>query len=256
MDWYHDENFWRLTYPLMFSEERILRAEEEIEDILQLCSFDAESVPDPDSMSILDLCCGPGRYSIPLSRRGSSVTGLDSSRFLLSIARERSRIEGLDVEWVRRDMREIGYSGDFDLVMNMYTSFGYFHEHGDNLSVLRDCQRALKPGGRMLLETMGKEVLASIFLPVTCSEGEDGLVLFQRHSIEDDWSRIANDWILIRGETILGRWKFSHWIYSADQVRSMLLQAGFHIVHIYGDLKGGCYGPDSHVLVAVAEKGK
>ena len=74
---------------------------------------------------------------------------------------------------------------------------------------------------------MGKETLASIFNQVTDEETDEGLLLIQRHRIEDGWNRIENDWLLIDDGSVLGRCKFSHWIYSAAEIKNMLLDAGF-----------------------------
>ncbi len=247
MDWFLRSDFWELTYPLMFPSTRIEKAEIDLAAVLRLSGVHEGSV--------LDLCCGPGRFSIPLARMGFSVTAVDSTEFLMDIARNRASIEKLDIEWVHSDMRDFLRPSSFDLVMNMFTSFGYCREHSENMKVLRNSRESLKPGGRMLMEIMGKEVLASIFRPVTCEETDDGHLLVQRHSISSDWSRIQNDWLLFHDDSLLGRWKFSHWIYSGIELRNMLLEAGFAEVDLYGDLEGGPYDSEAARLVAVATAG-
>lgn len=248
MDWFLRSDFWELTYPLMFPSTRIEKAEDDIASVLRLSGVHEGCV--------LDLCCGPGRFSIPLARMGFSVTALDSTEFLMDIARNRAAIEKLDVEWVLCDMREFIRSSSFDLVINMFTSFGYFHEHAENMRVLINARRSLRPGGKMVIETMGKEVLAAIFRPVTCDETDDGHLLVQKHSISSDWSRIENDWLLLQDDRLLGRWNFSHWVYSGVELRDMMLEAGFSEVSLYGDLKGVPYDSEASRLVAVATAGE
>jgi SAM-dependent methyltransferase len=247
MDWYLRSDFWELTYPLMFPSTRIEKAEDEVTSVLRLAGVHEGSV--------LDLCCGPGRFSIPLARMGFSVTAVDSTEFLMDIARNRASIEGLDVDWVHSDMRDFIRPSAYDLVINMFTSFGYFQDHCENMKVLKNARTSLRPGGRMVIETMGKEVLASIFRTVTCDETDEGHMLVQRHSINSDWSRIENDWILLEDDRLLGRWKFSHWIYSGVELRNMLLGSGFSEVEIYGDLEGSPYDSDAGRLVALATAG-
>jgi len=248
MDWFLRDDFWELTYPFMFPSSRVEKAEADSDALLRLTSTESGS-------SVLDLCCGPGRFSVPLARRGLMVTGIDTSGFLLDIARNRVRAEDLDVELLNLDMREKVRPGGFDLVVNMFTSFGYFEDCDENMKVLVNARESLRPGGRMLLETMGKETLASIFLPATCDQTEEGHLLVQRHGISDDWTRIENDWILIHGDRLLGRWSFSHWIYSGAELRDMMLDAGFSEVRLFGDLDGSPYGPDSSRLVVMALNG-
>ncbi len=66
-EWFDDDAFWRELYPFMFPKERIADADEQIAKALALTK--------PAGKSVLDLCCGPGRCSIALAKRGFSVTG-------------------------------------------------------------------------------------------------------------------------------------------------------------------------------------
>jgi len=247
MKWFEQSDFWELTFPFMFPETRIDKAEQDIPSVLNLSGI--------NEGHILDLCCGPGRFSVPLARMGFSVTGVDSTAFLLDIARNRALLEEIDVELIHEDMRVFRRPGVYDLALNMFTSFGYFEEHSDNMKVLLNLNESLRRDGVLVIEIMGKETLASIFHPVTVEETDEGLLLIQRHRIVDGWNRIENDWLLIENERILGRWKFSHWIYSATELKSMLEEAGFSNVEIYGNLEGGPYDSESGRLIAVATSG-
>ncbi len=247
MDWFEHDDFWELTYPFMFPVTRIEKAEKDVLSVLHLSGM--------ETGHILDLCCGPGRFSIPLARMGFRVTGVDTTGFLLDIAKNRASLENVEVEWIKEDMRKFLRSGFYDLVMNMFTSFGYFQNHSDNMIVLANVNKSLRQGGKFVIEMMGKETLASIFHPVTDEETDEGLLLVQRHRIDDGWNRIENDWLLIDNDRVLGRWKFSHWVYSATELKNMLLEAGFSNVEIYGNLEGGPYDSESGRLIAVATAG-
>jgi SAM-dependent methyltransferase len=167
----------------------------------------------------------------------------------------RASLENVEVEWVEEDMRRFRRSESYDLVLNMFTSFGYFQDHSDNMRVLENVNESMRHGGKFVMEVMGKETLASIFHTVTDEETDEGLLLIQRHRIEDGWNRIENDWLLIDGESMLGRWKFSHWVYSASELKNMLLDAGFSNVELYGDLEGAPYNSESGRLIAVSTSG-
>jgi hypothetical protein len=123
----------------------------------------------------------------------------------------------------------------------------------DNQAVLENVFVSLKHGGAFVLETMGKEILARIF-EATGSTEIDGVGLsVQRRRAIDDWSRMENEWILIRdGE--MKTFRLRHWIYSGREMRQLLESVGFGSVSMYGDLEGMPYGPQAQRLVAVARK--
>jgi hypothetical protein len=100
---------------------------------------------------------------------------------------------------------------------------------------------------------VGKEILAKLFQPTMSSVLPDGARLVQRHEIFDDWTRIRNEWILIRK----GRaktFKFHHTIYSGQELRDRMEQVELADVKLYGNLDGEEYGPNAQRLVAVAHK--
>lgn len=243
VEWFADESFWETFYDAMFTEERFASASEQLEEILALSGFDGRDV--------LDLCCGPGRLAIGLAERGFNVTGVDLSAFLLTRAKERS---GADrVEWVHEDMRTFVRPEAFDLVVNVFTSFGYFDDKADDVRVLRNIHKSLRDGGVLVMELLGKEYLAKVFQPTVSTTTEDGRVWIQRHEIFDDWSRIRNHWILVDGERARS-FTFHHTVYSAQELKDRLAEVGFTDTRVYGGLDGSEYGPDAKRLVVVATK--
>jgi 2-polyprenyl-3-methyl-5-hydroxy-6-metoxy-1,4-benzoquinol methylase len=74
---------------------------------------------------ILDLGCGHGRHSVELALRGYKVTGQDLNKYFLKLAEDSSKESGVDVRWIRSDMRKIPFKHEFDAVVNLFTAFGY-----------------------------------------------------------------------------------------------------------------------------------
>src|SRR5205814_2416582 len=110
---------------------------------------------------ILDLPCGQGRHAIELARRGYDVTGADLSPYLLSVAEERGRARGVRVRWLSADMRRPIAGETFDIVLNLFTSLGYFADEADDRKVVRSAASMLVPGGRFVLEVInGERVMA------------------------------------------------------------------------------------------------
>jgi SAM-dependent methyltransferase len=244
-DWYENESFWEVLYPFLFPAERLAASSDEMSRLLELLDFEGRDV--------LDLCCGPGRHAVDLARRGFSVTGVDLSEFLLGKAGELAESEQASVEWVRADMRDFTRPGAFDLVINMFTSIGYFDDQEDDLRVLRNVHSSLRDGGRLVIETVGKEYLAGVFQPTTAQELPTEGLLVQRHEIFDDWSRIRNEWIVIDKGRVAS-FEFHHTIFSAQELKDRLGAVGFSSLRVFGDLEGSAYGPGAERLVVVAVK--
>lgn len=244
-EWFEDENFWKVLFPFIFPPALMDSAAEEVDSILTLTGCEEGTV--------LDLCCGPGRHSIALANRGAKVTGVDRSAFLLDRAESHALASEVEVEWVRQDMRRFVRAETYDLVLNMFTSFGYFDDKDQDLLVLRNVMDSLRPGGTFLIEMASKEWLARVFQPTTSEESTDGGLLVQRHEIFDDWSRIRNEWIVVRdGQATT--FKFHHSIYSAQELKDRLTRLGFVNVRAFGDFSGGEFGLESTRLVVLAEK--
>jgi SAM-dependent methyltransferase len=114
---------------------------------------------DPDAgASVLDLGCGAGRHSVELASRGFDVTGIDLSTASIRRARHYA---GPNLTFLRRDMRRPFGAKAFDVVFNLFTSFGYFEEQADHLKVARNIARALKPGGTLVLDYLNVQYAES-----------------------------------------------------------------------------------------------
>ncbi|MEE9437245.1 MAG: class I SAM-dependent methyltransferase [Candidatus Adiutricales bacterium] len=243
--WFEDESFWIDMYPFLFPRKRMEEADFEIEKLLNLIEFKGDSV--------LDLCCGPGRHAISLAKRGFSVTAVDRTSFFLEKGRQRAKSEKLDIEFVLQDMLSFKRPESFDLALNLWTSFGFFDRKEDDLIVLDNIYQSLKSGGVCLIDLFGKETLAEDFQPTTSDELADGTILVQRHKIFDNWTRIRNEWILIKNG-IAKSYTFHHTLYSGQELMDRLERVGFTDIRLFGDYEGTEYGPDARRLIAAARK--
>jgi len=246
-DWFEDESFWELVYGHMFPDESFAAAEEQVGRFSELTGSPFSRV--------LDLCCGPGRHSIPLAKRGAAVTGVDRSSFLLKKARARAESDNLKTEWIQEDMRTFVRPGQFDLAICLFTSFGYFEKEEENLAVLRNIHSSLWPGGSFIVDVLGKEILARRFAPSAVEEYPDGTMMIERREIIADWSRTRATWILIQNNQAT-RWVINTALYSGQELASLLRKTGFKDVRLYGTWKGGPYDLNAERLIAVAAKEK
>jgi SAM-dependent methyltransferase len=246
-EWFDNERFWRETFPFVFSEKLFAIADESVEKALKLAN--------PPGESALDLCCGPGRCSIALASRGFSVTGVDRTKYLLDKARSKARAAKVKVHWIQQDMRDFVRPGAFDLILSMFTSFGYFENRNDDLRVLANVYRSLRPGGAFLLDVNGKEHLAKILVPALWHKLSNGSTLVDIRQIVDDWTRVRSEWIVIKKNKAL-RFTFHINLYSGLELRERLENAGFSALKLFGSLDGTPYDSEAQRLIAVARKQK
>jgi SAM-dependent methyltransferase len=229
----------------MFPEKRIADADEQIAKALALTK--------PPGKSALDLCCGPGRCSIALAKKGFSVTGVDKTKYLLDKARAKARAARVEIEWVEKDMRDFVRADSFALALSMFTSFGYFDDRREDVLVLENMFTSLRPGGACLIEVLGKERLARIFQPTSSTVLPDGTLLVERREIFDNWSRVRNEWLVIRKGRVKS-FKFHHSVYSGQELADRMESAGFIKVTLHGNLDGEAFGPDAERLIAIGRK--
>lgn len=241
-EWFADDAFWEALYPFVFGAKPRAAASTEVDAVLAL----AARTPG----ALLDLCCGPGRHAVSFALHGWQVTGVDLSPYLLHHAREYATERGAEVEWIQSDMRTFSRPAAYDVIVNLFTSFGYFEEPAGNRLVLERTRHNLKPDGVFVLDVVGKEIVARIFEDTRSMEADDG-VLFMRARVLDGWSRIENTWTFVR-DGKARTYQFRHFLYSADELRALLKEVGFRHVDIYGGLDGSEYGKDANRLVAVA----
>ena len=245
--WHEDDSLWETWGPLMFTPQRIADAVEEVTKIIKLLSIQPGS-------SILDLCCGIGRHSLELARRGYQVTGVDRTRGYLDKARKQAEEEGLNIEFVQEDMRLFSRPDAFNNVISMFTSFSYFEDPQEDKRVVENVYESLKVGGGFIIHMHGKETLAKIFTERDWYEyKDDGVIVLQERKVSKNWSWMENRWIMLRGSERIET-ELSHRLYAGSEIAALLHDCGFSRVDVYGDLEGNPYDHTARMLVVVGYK--
>lgn len=241
--WYLDENFWRTFGPLMFTEASFAEAAEQVQQFVEMLPADADQA--------LDLGCGPGRHALALAKLGFQVTAVDTSRQLLDELEQRRG--PLPIEIVQADMRHFERHKAFDLILIMWTSFGYFEDEADHAAVLERVRASLSSSGVLVLDVVGLEYLARSLEPVHLSETDDGRLLIERPLLTDSMRRLDNEWLLIDGDRVR-RARFSHRVWSAGELSQLLRAHGLEPIGIHGGYDGRDYDLDAERLIVIARR--
>jgi SAM-dependent methyltransferase len=219
------------------------RDETEAEHVVDLI---ARFLEGRDIRSVLDLGCGAGRHSKALCERWWTV-GLDLSAALLKIARR----EILDAPYVRADMRELPFaSGSFDLVVNLFTSFGYFEDDRENERVLVCVCDTLRPGGTLVIDFLNASQVRSDLVPYD-ERVENGVTIEQTRAISPD-DRFVEKTIRLRerGKEYIERVR----LLTPGDLERMLEVAGFAIAARMGDYAGGQWSEASPRTILFASR--
>ncbi|MFH1686185.1 MAG: class I SAM-dependent methyltransferase [bacterium] len=244
--WFESDEFWEVSEPVLFPPERIEAAPDEVAQILNLTTTTPKS-------AVLDLCCGVGRHSVALAGAGMNVTAVDLTDRHLARTEAAARDKGLAIEIVKSDMRQFCRPEAYDLIVNLFTSFGYFEREEDDRLVATNMFRSLRSGGKAVIDIISKERLAKIFLPNNWSELDDGTLLLEERRATQDWGWMENRWIFIKG-TQRHDLRFGHRLYSAVELKKLMLAAGFSSVQAFGSLEGAPFDHESKRLIIVACK--
>ncbi|MDJ1137052.1 class I SAM-dependent methyltransferase [Streptomyces iconiensis] len=236
---FENEEFWTEFHDFLFPPERHQHARQLL-DSSPLFAF-------PPGTRILDMCCGAGVFTAPLAARGHRVTGVDRSPAMLDMAAARCREAEATARLVRAEAAHFDEPAAYDIALNLYTSFGYAEDPAENAAALRAMRRALVPGGSLLLDLAGKEILARRVRTSKVVRRGEALVV-QTDTALDDWSRMRSDWILVRGERAR-RACLEWYVYSAVELRGLLEEAGFAKVEVFGGFDATPYDAHAERLV-------
>ena len=223
------------------------RTEQEVDFI------EAALSPAPGA-AVLDLACGSGRHAIRMARRGYRVTGVDFNPRYLELAAAGAARAGVAVEWVSRDMRELDFTSRFDHAYSFFTSFGYYSDE-ENEEVLERIARALRPGGRLLLDMMNRDWLLSHRQQRTWSQREDGALLMEEISLDLESSRVTSRLTLIEPDKGAGPVKqFDLRAYTCAELTALLRRSGLGVLGVWGGADKSPYSAESRRLILLAEK--
>lgn len=189
---------------------------------------------------VLDLCCGQGRHSLELARSGfMNVEGLDRSHYLIQRAKAQGKKESLSIKFREGDARKLPYAPDtFDAVMILGNSFGYFETVNDDLRVLKEVARILKPWGKLLVDVTDGKYLRNNFQPRSWEWIDSEHFVCRERSLSHDKQRlISRELVSDVDEGIMVDQFYAERLYTKEQIQELLSKAGFSEITIHTQIE-------------------
>jgi SAM-dependent methyltransferase len=186
----------------------------------------------PLGARVLDIPCGQGRHSHLLAEAGFDVTGLDYSNYLLKRGRERGT--GSRLRYVKGDMRRLParWTGRFDAVVNLFTSFGFFKDPADDVRTISEFARVLRPGGVLIWHGASRDGIMSGFLDRDWWRASDGTMVAHERTF-DPLSGILTIRVDWSDQTSSGERDHRILLYTATCLTELLADVGLVTTEAY-----------------------
>ena len=218
---------------------------------------------------VLDLACGNGRHSVLFAKKGFNVLGIDLSPFLINQAKSKLKADYKkhknNLRFEIRDMRDIHHNNEFDLVVNLFTSFGYFEKNSENVRVVRSISKSLKKSGYFFFDFLNGAYLKRNIVPFNIKKARPGRsrkgnqnIIIQVREIKAGFVK-KNIIILKNPENSKYPQIYNFYekikLYSVNDFRKIFNTNGLKICKIFGDYYGNRYNSlKSERLIILAQK--
>lgn len=207
---------------------------------------------------LLDVPCGNGRLALELARRGYRLTGLDQAADFMAEGERAAGEAGLEIQWRVGDMRHLprlSWPGPFDGAFCFGNSFGY-HDRAGTAAFLAGLGAALRPGGRLALDTSmaAESILPELELQTQVVVGGIRMEITRRHDPRQGCIESTYTFTREGAENHKETRSAWYWVFSIEEIRGMLAAASLATIELHGDLDGTPYEAGMPRLLLIAEK--
>jgi ubiquinone/menaquinone biosynthesis C-methylase UbiE len=233
-----------LTTPLGLRE----RTAREVDGIVRLLALEP-------GMRILDCPCGYGRHSVGLAQRGFEVVGVDLNTEMLERAVQCAA--GVErVTFVKENMLHLVYQREFDAVLNLFFSFGFFEAEEENERNLSRFFDALVTGGSFMMHTdiNVSRITTGSYRFHEKRHLRSGRVLEIQEGYDREAKKLTGQWILLGPDGRQELPRYRHTIYTFEEFAELCRKVGFADVRGYGDWDGLALAQDSEEMIVIARK--
>ncbi|MDR3667122.1 MAG: class I SAM-dependent methyltransferase [Ignavibacteriaceae bacterium] len=203
-------------------------------DAKRLFELIISNIQIPQNGKVLDLACGSGRHSLLFASKGFDVTGVDLSDNLLKVAILAADKEKLDIKFIKADLRHIRLKEKYDLVVNLFTSFGFFDNDEDNFAIFKTASDLLIPGGFFVFDFLNSSFIENNLVRES-REDKQLEKIIQKRRIEGD--RVIKDIIIHYNGTVKTFYE-SVKLYRQEELYKSIQDNGLAIKKTFGDFSG------------------
>jgi SAM-dependent methyltransferase len=229
-------------YLKIYSHRTDEAAKEEVNHITSLLNMETNK-------NVLDLCCGNGRHSRQLYKLGYQVTGIDLSTVLLQEAEQKNDHNA--IRYLHRDVRDLPFKEEFDYVLNLFTSFGYFEQVEENMKVFTSIYNSLKQDGEFLIDFLNPGYVKNTLVPYS-ERTVDDLLIIEKRRIEG--KKVCKDIEIHQGEQVRSYQEQVN-LFEYDEMESMIQHSGLELTQVYGDLEQHTYDAlESPRMIIIGKK--
>lgn len=203
----------------------------------------------PAGARILDLCGGQGRHAVEFFRRGfRRICVVDYSAYLVGRGKREAAEQGAEPAFLRADARRLPFgAAAFDYVLMLTNSFGYFLKDGENLRILREAARVLKPSGRLWLDWVPKPFLKKRGAPLSWHEATPDVVVCRQRRVARRHIEVR-ELALSKSRGLIREGRYCVRIYGAGELKRLVRTAGLRAVKVFKGFSEGFRGPDQGLL--------
>lgn len=209
--------------------------------------------------NILDFCGGEGRHSLEMAERGyKKLTVLDYSRFLVTRGKNNAQNKGFNIRFMLGDARQAGLKGNqFHYVVLMANSFGYCFNDEDNLKVLQETHRLIKPKGEILLDVCDPDYVTNNFKPYSQHEANQDIVVLRERILNTN-KIMTKESVTSKTNGLIREATYCETIFSEKEIKYMFAKVGFKAIEVKRNFtshtKEGDYGFMTSRMVVKGKK--
>lgn len=221
------------------------------DDAVDLFNLILKNIEIEPGAKVLDLACGAGRHSILFAKNGYDVTSVDLSENLLNVARKSAEELMLNINIIKSDLRLLNLADRFQLIINLFTSFGYFEQDYENEKIIKIVEQQLNENAYFVLDFFNVVHLKKNLIPISYDKIEEAIIRQERTFDQD---RIVKKITVIKKNSERIYFE-SVRAYSKSELSRMILKNGLKIIKIFGDYSGNAFDENnSSRIIIIAQK--
>ncbi|NRB49525.1 MAG: methyltransferase domain-containing protein [Saprospiraceae bacterium] len=218
-------------------------------------------LPAKKDTRILELCCGTGRLTIPIAKAGYHITGVDFTASMLEKAQAKAAAEGLEIDFIEADIRNLDLPAQFDLIFIPFNSIHHLYQNEDLSKAFQCVKNHLKAGGLFLLDCFNPNLEVIV-------EGEKAQKEIAKYTTDDGRKVLIQQAMKYESSTQINRIEWHYFIndefdsiqnldmrmYFPQELVAHLRWNGFEVMHKFGDFQEEPFGDGSAKQIFVCQR--